>query len=382
MQQPATKRVLLVATVQSHICQFHRPLIEMLHQSGFEVHVAANNNLAEKNDLKLDFVEQIFDIPFARSPKSLSNFKAYRRLKHLIDTGNYAIIHCNTPMGGIVTRLAARNTRKKNNTQVFYTAHGFHFYRGASILAWLIYYPIEKYFCRFTDKLITINREDYELAKRKMAVQSYFLHGVGVNEHRYHPLADPLSAQHLRKELGFEASHRIILCVGELLPNKNQEMAIRMMATLHRNYPEVILVLAGNGPKRKFLEQIIIKNNLQECIRMIGYCTHLEKYQQLADISISCSYREGLPLNIVEAMLSATPVIATSNRGHCELIEHGETGYLVPANDALALAEQVKFLLQHEDCRSKMGDNAQKFALQYGYETVKQELKYIYEIQE
>ncbi len=105
------QRVLLVATVQSHICQFHKPLVAMLHAHGCEVHVAARNNLAEKNGLKLDFVDQVFDIPFQRSPFSSKNLKAYRQLKNLIDRGHYDVIHCNTPVGGVLGRLAARSAR-------------------------------------------------------------------------------------------------------------------------------------------------------------------------------------------------------------------------------------------------------------------------------
>lgn len=155
-------KVLLTATVQSHICQFHKPLAEVLHEHGCEVHVAARDNLAEKNGLKLDFVDKVFNVPFARSPKSLDNIKAYRQLKKIIDEGGYDVIHCNTPMGGVVTRLAARKARKKG-TKVFYTAYGFHFYQGAPKKNWIVFYPIEKFFSRLTDKLITITAEDYKI---------------------------------------------------------------------------------------------------------------------------------------------------------------------------------------------------------------------------
>lgn len=123
-------KVLLTATVQSHICQFHRPLVEILHAHGCEVHVAARDNLAEKNGLKLDFAEKVYNVPFARSPKSRDNLQAYREVKKIIDEGHYDVIHCNTPMGGVITRLAARKARK-SGTRVYYTAHGFHFYKGA-----------------------------------------------------------------------------------------------------------------------------------------------------------------------------------------------------------------------------------------------------------
>ena len=151
------KKVLLTATVQSHICQFHKPLVRFLHKNGYEVHVAAKNNLAEKNGLQLDFVEKVFDVPFSRSPKSKDNIQAYKELKKILEQNDYDIVHCNTPMGGIVTRLAARKSRKKKNTKVYYTAHGFHFYKGSDKKSWTVFYPVEKFFSRYTDLIITIN---------------------------------------------------------------------------------------------------------------------------------------------------------------------------------------------------------------------------------
>jgi glycosyltransferase EpsD len=126
------KKVLLTATVQSHIAQFHKPLIDLFHNNGYEVHVAAKNNLSEKNGLKLDNIDSVFDLPFDRSPFSLNNIKAFVALKRLIEDNNYDIINCNTPVGGVLTRLAAKNVRR-NGTLVCYTAHGFHFYKGAPL---------------------------------------------------------------------------------------------------------------------------------------------------------------------------------------------------------------------------------------------------------
>ena len=180
------KKVLLTTTVQSHICQFHKPLVKMLHENGYEVHVAAYDNLYLKNGLKLDFVDKVYNLPFSRSPKSPDNIKAYKELKKILSEEHYDFIHCNTPMGGIVTRLAAREARRKG-TEVIYAAHGFHFYKGASKVAWLVFYPIEKVFGRlFTDKLITISDADYEMAmKRHICKKIYRIHSVGINSKKY-----------------------------------------------------------------------------------------------------------------------------------------------------------------------------------------------------
>lgn len=342
-------KVLLTATVQSHICQFHKPLVEVLHAHGCEVHVAAKDNLAEKNGLKLDFVDKVFNVPFARSPKSTDNIKAYKQLKKIITEGQYDVIHCNTPMGGIVTRLAARKARK-NGTKVIYTAHGFHFYQGAPKKNWVIFYPIEKLFSRITDILITITHEDYKLASEKFHCQVAHMHGVGVNEARYFPVGREEQIK-LREELGFSHNQKIILCVGELLPNKNQKMAIQMMKEVVKSYPDAMLLLAGNGPEKENLENEITSCNLQLNVTLLGYCTFLEKYQKIADVLVACSHREGLPLNLVEAMLTENPVIASINRGHRELIVDGKNGYLVRNYEEMAV--RVNDLLSDSDKSDK-----------------------------
>ena len=369
-------KVLLVATVQSHICQFHRPLAEVLHAHGCELHAAAKDNLAEKNGMKLDFADRVFDVPFSRSPKSPENIKAGRILKQIIKDGAYDIIHCNTPMGGIVTRIVAQSARR-HGTRVFYTAHGFHFYRGASKKNWLFFYPVEKLFSRRTDKLITITREDHELAKNKFHCEIEYIHGVGVDEKRYFPV-DDLTKLSLKREMGFEASRKIILCIGELLPNKNQKMAVQMMEFVVKKYPEAVLLIAGNGPERDDLEREISSFHLDGNVQMLGYCTHLQDYQHIADVLVSCSRREGLPLNIVESMLSETPVVATVNRGHRELIEDGKTGFLVAVDDAEGMADRVVGILDNEKMACEIAERAYSFAGDYCFSSVKQELEKIY----
>lgn len=373
------KKVLITATVLSHIAQFHKPLAEMLHSKGFEVHVAGKDNLALKNGLKIDWADKIYDVPFSRSPKSPDNIKALRTLKQIIDREKYSHIHCNTPMGGIVTRLAARKARK-HGCKLIYTAHGFHFHKRASRMAWAVYYPIEKYFARFTDTLVTINHEDYALASRRFPCKTCYIHGVGVDASRYVPLRDNTEREMLCKELGFPSERKVILAVGELLPNKNQRMAISAMKDVVANIPEALLIIAGNGPLKNQLEEQINANGLNDHVKLIGYCTTLEKYQKVASLLVACSYREGLPLNLVEAMLAKNPVVASHNRGHDELVEDGVTGFLVEPDDVGAMSSKILYLLQNEEVCSKFGRSARKFALDYSYDNIKNELAEVYEL--
>ena len=90
--------------------------------------------------------------------------RALRQVEGLMKQNGYAFCHCHSPIGGVVARIAGHRTR----TKVIYTAHGFHFYQGAPVMNWLVYYPVEKMLSRWTDVLITINHEDYKLAKRNL----------------------------------------------------------------------------------------------------------------------------------------------------------------------------------------------------------------------
>ena len=341
--------------------------------------MAARNNLAEKNGLKLDFADRVFDVPLSRSPKSMDNFKAYRVLKQIIAEGNYDIVHCNTPMGGIVGRLASQKARKKG-TKVFYTAHGFHFYKGAPKKNWLIYYPIEKYFSRKTDKLITIVGEDFETASSsKFHCPIARIHGVGVDEKRYFPINSDEKAA-LREKMGFEKNRKIILCIGELLPNKNQSMAIRAMNEIVKKFPDALLLIAGNGPEEGNLKQLITSSGLEKNVTLLGYVTNLEEYQKISDLLVACSIREGLGLNVIEALMTGNPVVLSDNRGHRELIDGGNNGFMVPANDDQGMAKHVVELLENEEQQRALRENAIAFSKLYGFEMVKKELEGIYEL--
>lgn len=370
------KKALLTATVQSHIGQFHRPLANVLHEAGYEVHVAARNNLAEKNGLSLDFADKVIDVPFARSPKSPDNIKAYVQLKKILKNEHYDIVSCNTPMGGIVTRLAAAGARKKG-TKVFYTAHGFHFYKGAPKKNWIVFYPIEKVMARLCDTLITITKEDYRLAKKKFKTNIAHIHGVGVYTDRYHPVSED-EIELLRKNEDLKKDDFLILCVGELNDNKNQKTLLQAVTQLKKEIPEMKVLLAGNGPREEDLKKQIIENEIEKNVKLLGYRTDLEKITPAVNLVVSCSFREGLPLNILEAELCMKPVIASINRGHEELIENGVTGYKVKPDESQQYAKFIKDLYQNRDRASRMGAEGFKIASNYTAEAVEKELQRIY----
>lgn len=370
------KKVLLTATVQSHIAQFHKPLINMLKENGYEVHVAARNNLAEKNGLRLSEPDKIYDVPFDRSPLSKNNILAYRDLNKLLSENNYDIVHCNTPMGGVLTRLAGSKYRKRG-MKIFYTAHGFHFYKGAPKKNWMVYYPIEKFLARYTDKLITITKEDFLLANSKFDTEVIHIHGVGVNTEKFYQYTEKEISK-LRKKLGYAHDNKLLICIGELNDNKNQSVIIKAVAELVNNIPGIRLMLAGNGPMEEDLKTLVTELKMQEYVKFLGYRTDLEKYINIADVLVTASYREGLPLNVMEGMLCGKAVIASRNRGNKELVYHGKSGYLFESNDPKELAKYLIDLLIDKEKRLSFGEQGKLIVDRYSKEVVVTELFNIY----
>ena len=367
-------KILYTSTVLSHICQFHLPHMKALRERGWEVHVAAHDNLAVKNGLQLKNCDKFIETPFDRSPKSPNNVKAYRQLKKLLAEERYDVILCNTPMGGIVTRLAAKKTRKQG-TKVIYMAHGFHFFKGSSKKSWMVFYPIEKHMAKRCDMLITINEEDYTLAKERFGKRTRVehIHGVGVDENRYHPATEE-EQRTMRGAEGLTKDDFVILCTGELYENKNQSTLIRAAYMLKDKLPNLKVLLAGNGPKEQELRELIASLGLESIVKLLGYRTDLERVTPAVDLVVSCSLREGMPLNIIEAMLCKKPVVASHNRGHDELVEDGVTGYLLELKDAEGFAERINMLAKDGFMRFKLGESGYSKAQDYRVEAVRHEL--------
>ena len=365
-------KILFVATVQSHICQFHLPIMDMLQKNGYEVHVAARNNLAEKNGLSMKYADKVFDIPFERSPFNTKNIGAYKQFKKIIKDEKYDIVHCHTPVGGILARLAGRKFRK-DGLRMIYTAHGFHFYDGAPKKNWIIYYPIEKFMSRYTDDLITITEEDYKLAKnRKFKGNIHHVHGVGVNTDKFVKLSEE-DRQKLRLDKGY-TDEFIILCTGELNKNKNQATLIKAMKEVVKKHPEAKLLLAGNGPEHDNLVKLIEELNLGDNVELLGYRTDIQDYVNICDLVVSASHREGLPLNIMEAMICGKPVIASDNRGHRELIKNNENGKLIKLDNNKGFENSINSLIENKKTVNYLCKNALEMIKPFRVENIKEEL--------
>lgn len=369
------KKVLFVASVTRHILAFHIPFLKLFKDNGYEVHVASSG-------LKdIPHCDKHFNIEFERSPFKKNNIKAYKELKNIINEGKYDVIHCHTPVASVLTRLAAKQTRKENGTRVIYTAHGFHFYKGAPKKNWMIYYPIEKYLSKHTDTLITINYEDYEIAKAKFhSKEIEHVHGVGIDERKFNFNISDAEKLKFRESLSLKDSDYVISYVAELNNNKNQLMIVRAMKEVVKKYNDVKVLLIGDGVYEEKIRLEIQKNLLQNNILLLGYRTDIPMLLKISDLYIATSRREGLPVNILEATCAGLPVLVTDSRGQRELVEDGTNGYLVRNDDDKDLAQKIKNIYSDFKIRNHFRAHSRDKINEYSIENVMEEMKKIYNL--
>ena len=371
MPKSENQKILLIATVDYHFEAFHLPIMQWFKEQGFVVHVGANG------DLDIPYCDQRFQVPFERLPFGVENRRAYQELKEIIDAGDYALIHCHTPVGGLLGRLAVRAARKRG-TKVFYTAHGFHFCKGAPLLNWLLYYPVERFLSRYTDCLITITEEDFALAKKHRFPAARIEHvpGVGVDVEKFAPqLEEDKKAERLR--LGYKKDELLLVYAAEFNKNKNQAMLIRALAETKE--PRFRLLLAGEGPLLESCRRLAEQLDVIDQVKFLGYRNDLADLIPLCDIAVASSLREGLPVNVMEAMACGLPVIATANRGHGELVVEGKTGFIASNRDFKQMAMRMRELATHQDERKSMGAIGRKRVVDiYSADRVAQKLYGLY----
>lgn len=332
---------------------------------------------AAPDDEKIDDCDNHFIVPIARSPYSLKNIHAYRVIKGLINNGNYNIIHCHTPMGALLARLVCRKEQYKD-IKVIYTAHGFHFYKGAPLINWIIYYPVEKYLSKYTDCLITINDEDFEIANRRKFLSPSIvkIDGVGVDLSKFTPL-EINQKENLRKKFGYSSEDFILICVAEFNKNKNQKMLIKALPSLSKSIPGLKVIFAGKTNNTKQIE-LINSLKLNDIVSVLGYRKDVNELFMISDVCVSMSKREGLPVNIIEALASGLPSVCTKIRGHKDIINDGVNGFLFNLNDNSMMISRISQLYNDSYLRKSMSLKCIEMSLKYSVEIATNKMADIY----
>ena len=363
------KSMLMLASVASMIDQFNMNNIGILLNLGYKVDIACNfeagNTCSDERiaDLKKRLTElgtDYYQIDFVRNVGNLPQFfKALEQVKDLVRKNSYKFIHCHSPIGGVVGRIVGHECKVK----VIYTAHGFHFYDGAPKKNWVIYYPIEKFFSKWTDMLITINKEDFQRARKEFyAGKTVYVPGVGVDLEKFGNHKEIQGGNRIREELGIPEEALFLFAAGELNENKNHKAVIRALREIESKF---FFAIAGQGEMRDRLQKVIDECGLSKKVKLLGYRSDIADIYEAADIYVLPSHREGLNVSLMEAMASGLPCACGKIRGNVDLINENGGALFEPDNIEDIKEKLEKLIGKSTEKRKRMGrynlEKIQKF---------------------
>lgn len=377
------KKALIIASVPSMIEQFNMNNIKILQELGYQVDVATNfeNGGTISKERTAEFKKELaninvkcYNIPFARNPFSKSNIKAYKEIKKIVqEDNNYNIIHMHSPIGGVCGRLACRKL-PRTDLKVIYTAHGFHFYKGAPLLNWLLYYPVEKWLSKYTDTLITINEEDYNLAKREFkAKNTKLVHGVGIDLNRFNFKMSEEEKNELKNSVGVKHNDYVMIYVAELKKRKNQTMLINIMPELIKKDPSIKLLLVGKDSLKGKLQDLVKKKHLENNVIFLGYRKDIPKLLKISNLLVSTSKQEGLPVNVMEGLAAGLPIVVTDCRGNRDVVKDGKDGFIVKDSEML-----IERILQIKENKSHLHHISVKDLNKIDINNIQKSMKQIY----
>lgn len=366
-------RILYVTTVSDTLNAFLIPHIQLLREMGHTVDVACNIVQPLKPEL-LEAVGSVERVDFQRSVVNKKNVRAYKTIRQIMIEGQYDVVHTHTPIASACVRLAARSVP---GTKIYYTAHGFHFYKRAHLKNWLVYFPVEYMLSILTDTLITINQEDYHMATRLLkADRTRYIPGVGIDVDRFSKAR--ASRLEKRQELGLSEQSFVLLSIGELNENKNHEIIIRALRDL--NQPDFRYVICGTGPLEEELRQKVEDWGLQRQVRLLGYRTDIDEICQMADVFVFPSYREGLPVSVMEAMAAGLPIVASNIRGNTDLVTDGYNGYLHHPDDLAGFVRSIQHIHEDQEKIARLGQCSRERLKVFSRQNVLRELRQLYEL--
>ena len=352
------KKALMLSSVASMIDQFNMENINILKNLGYEVHVLANFSFGNttsdertkefKKELE-DMGIKVYNVPIPRKITAIKEMiSSYKEIKEICKENKYDILHCHSPIGGVLARFAFKEFRKKGG-KLIYTAHGFHFFKGAPIKNWLIFYPIEKLCARYTDCLITINKEDYKIAQKFKTKKVTYIPGIGIDTEK---IKNIKRDREILNKFGIK-DEVVLVSVGELSDRKNHKVILEALEKIEDDY---IYIICGQGEKKEELVNLSKKLKIQNKVKFLGYRQDIKEILKASDIFCFPSKQEGLPVALMEAMASGLPVVCSNIRGNSDLIEEKKGGYLLEYNNSYEFLIKIHELINNDSLRKEMGE--------------------------
>lgn len=347
------RKVLFITTIGGFLQQFEMNDIAILKEKGYEIHYASNFD-NPVYDFNIDELGKqgiiLHHIDIEKSPGQIrKNILAFKQVKKILKSEKFDAVHCHNPLGGVLGRLSCIGTK----TKVIYTAHGFHFYKGAPLLNWLFYYPVEYILARWTDGIVTINKEDYERVKKMKLRRGGFIEripGVGIDTQKFMP--HPELKKEVRAELGIPDSAFYILSVGELNKNKNHKTILEAIASLSDQ--NIYFGICGKGHEKEELLDTAKKLGLEKRFFLYGFRNDIPRMLQAADCFVFPSIREGLGIAAIEAMATGIPLITSDCRGTREYMHNEENGLVCFKGTPQEYADNILKMRDNTEMRNRM----------------------------
>ena len=359
------KKLLYIASSFGHLASFHQPYTEWLAQQGYEVHAAAGG---EQRALR--GVSRYIPVPFEKSMFSPRNFAAVLQLRSLLRRENYAMISLHTSLAAFFARLAVQLLPKRQRHVVMNTAHGYLFDDSTPWLKRTLLLSAERMTAPVTDWLLTMNRQDEQIARRYRLIVP--TPGMGIALTRFSP-PSPEEKRALRRAMELPENALVLIYAAEFSGRKNQKMLISAMPEL----PNAVLLLPGRGALLDDCRTLAQQKGVADRVRFPGFTSNIEQYYRAADLCVSSSRSEGLPFNVMEAMACGLPAVLSDVKGHEDLVRSGENGLLFPYDDQNAFIRAVKQAAEPV-LQAQMSAAAVQTAVPYGIDAVFPTLTAIY----
>src|SRR3984957_9893448 len=301
---------------------------------------------------------RVIPIPFVRRLSPLAHLQAFRSLVAILRAEKPDLVHAHMPISGFLARPAAHIA---GVPKVASPCHGFLFNHASSSLPRrLLSFVMEWIAARVTDVFLTVSEAEAHDARRLHIAA----HAEAVRNGRdpmiFRP--DPAARERIRAELGVPRDRVVIIAVSRLVWHKGYpELAAAM-----RSVPAAELWVVGerlDSDRGADMGALLRAAGLDDRLRMLGYRTDIPALLAAADIFTLPSRFEGLPMSVIEAMLTGLPVVATNVRGPAKQVIDGETGFSVPPGDAAALGSALAQLARDPDLRARMGNAGRHRAL-------------------
>ncbi len=368
-------RILYITTIGGTM-GFFIPFITELVKEHHTVDIATNE-MNGKNTVPKIYRElgcKVYQIDCSRNPFNKGNLKAIAQIRKIVAEGDYDIVHCHTPNAAACTRLACKKARK-NGTRVFYTAHGFHFYKGAPAMNWILFFPVEKTLSKYTDTLITINKEDFDIASKKFHAKRVFLiPGMGVNTKKFMDCHVDIAKK--REELGIRPDIFALFSAGELNLNKNHKVVIEALAKCAD--PDIHYYIAGRGQSKEALQHLSQSLNISEQVHLLDYRSDIPEILHAVNVFVCSSIREGQGIATIEAMAAGLPVITSDNRGLRGILIEEENALICRYDDCEGFANAIRKLKNDPVLMRKMSENNRKLSAQFDISIANETMKQIY----